>query len=187
MLRCVMSCHVMSCYVMLCYAIPYHTIPYKSYTVVVLIIRYIMLSYVMFVVHDMLESAPQSIFTGGSRNLDQVESLNDLTSMFLFSAHDPRILAIFIEIQPIACGYAKLIELKRAMNYFRQSGKKVYGFSEVASEKEVFLALGCDFFFVPPDGGLDLRGFAGGATFFRGIFDKVGIEPQVQRIGRLVY
>ena len=131
-----------------------------------------------------LESSPPSFFTTSRIPLDQVESLNDITNMFLFSAHDPRILAIFIEIPPVACGYAKLIELKRAMNYFKQSGKQIYGFSEVASEKEIFLSLACDFFFVPPEGGLDLRGFSGGATFFRGIFDKIGIEPQVQRIGK---
>ena len=33
-------------------------------------------------------------------------------------------------------------------------------------------------------GGLDLRGFSGAATFVRGVFDKLGIEPQVQRIGK---
>jgi signal peptide peptidase SppA len=31
---------------------------------------------------------------------------------------------------------------------------------------------------------LDLRGFSGAATFVRGVFDKIGIEPQVQRIGK---
>ena len=39
--------------------------------------------------------------------------------------------------------------------------------------------LGCDEFYIPPDGGLDLRGFSAAATFVRGIFDKIGIEPQV--------
>ena len=35
---------------------------------------------------------------------------------------------------------------------------------------------------MPPDGGIDLRGFVGQATFLRGVFDKIGIEPQVQRL-----
>ena len=113
-----------------------------------------------------------------------VDSLSSINNMFIFGAHDPRILAIFIEISPVACGYAKLIELKRAMEYFKKSGKKIYGYSETASEKELFLSLSCDQFYIPPDGSLDLRGFSGGATFFRGIFDKLGIEPQVQRIGK---
>ena len=34
-------------------------------------------------------------------------------------------------------------------------------------------AIGCDEFYIPPDGGLDLRGFSAAATFVRGVFDKV--------------
>ena len=33
--------------------------------------------------------------------------------------------------------------------------------------------LGCDEFYIPPDGGLDIRGFSAAATFVRGVFDKV--------------
>lgn len=33
--------------------------------------------------------------------------------------------------------------------------------------------IGCDEFYIPPDGGLDLRGFSAAATFVRGVFDKV--------------
>merc|ERR1711968_36115 len=65
-----------------------------------------------------------------------------------------------------------------------ESGKEVIAYAAAGAEKEVFVALECDSFYVPPDGGLDLRGFSGAATFVRGIFDKLGIEPQVQRIGK---
>ena len=36
-----------------------------------------------------------------------------------------------------------------------------------------FHSIGCDEFYIPPDGGLDLRGFSAAATFVRGVFDKV--------------
>jgi hypothetical protein len=70
------------------------------------------------------------------------------------------------------------------MNYFRQSGKKIIAYTSAGAEKELYLSLECDEFYIPPDGGLDLRGFSGSATFLRGVFDKIGIEPQVQRIGK---
>jgi hypothetical protein len=41
-----------------------------------------------------------------------------------------------------------------------------------------------DAFYMPPDGSLDIRGFSSSATFLRGVFDKIGVEPQVQRIGK---
>ena len=65
-------------------------------------------------------------------------------------------------------------------------GKEIIGYAETASEKEIYLSLGCNEFYVPPDGGISLRGFSASATFIRGVFDKIGIEPQVQRIGKYI-
>ena len=73
---------------------------------------------------------------------------------------------------------------QRYIEFFRQSGKKVYAYSTTLSEKEVFITSACDATFIPPDGSVDLRGFVASATFVRGVFDKLGIEPQVQRIGK---
>jgi protease-4 len=70
------------------------------------------------------------------------------------------------------------------MQMFRDSGKKIIGFAETAAEKEMYISCAMDQFYMPPDGSLDLRGFSSSATFLRGIFNKIGIEPQVQRIGK---
>lgn len=133
-----------------------------------------------------IEAAPSGGFMGfgGTPNFDSVGSLNELSTIFQYSARDPRIHAVLIEIDGLECGYAKLQEIRKEMKYFRDSGKLIIGYCAAGAEKEFFLSLGCDEFFVPPDGGLDLRGFAGSASFIRGVFDKVGIEPQVQRIGK---
>lgn len=121
---------------------------------------------------------------GGVPDLEPVESLTELVDLLQFGAHDPRVHAILMDINPVQCGYAKLQELRKAMKYFRASGKPLIGYCSAGSEKELFVSLGCDEFYIPPDGGLDIRGFSGSATFVRGVFDKIGIEPQVQRIGK---
>eukprot|EP01038_Epipyxis_sp_PR26KG_P011828 gene11828-15829_t len=121
---------------------------------------------------------------GGSSDLETVESLSDLWAVFNYAASDPRIQAIYVELSGVNCGYAKLKEIRRFMNYFQQSGKKIIGYADGVSEKEFYLSLGFDEFYIPPDGGLDLRGFSAAASFVRGVLDKIGIEPQVQRIGK---
>lgn len=134
-----------------------------------------------------LESTPPSFFLRGPTSfadLEQVDSLTDLMRMFEYGAHDPRVQAVVLEIERLTCGYAKLIELKRSMSYFSSSGKKIYAYTSGGAEKEVFLSLACDEFYIPPDSGLDLRGFSAAATFVRNAFEKIGIEPQVQRIGK---
>jgi len=132
-----------------------------------------------------IESTPGSRLPfSGPVDLESIDSLAELSTLLLYGAYDPRIKGIFIELGPVQCGYAKLQEARRMMSLFRQSGKEIIGYAEVASEKELFLSLGFDEFYIPPDGILDLRGFSASATFLRGIFDKIGIEPQVQRIGK---
>jgi protease-4 len=131
-----------------------------------------------------IESQQSGGFSFGKKDLEPVSSLADLSTMLLYGAYDPRITGLFVELGPLACGYAKLKEARRMLDFFKQSGKEIIGYSETASEKELYLSLGFSEFYVPPDGGLDLRGFSASATFVRGVFDKIGIEPQVQRIGK---
>lgn len=125
-----------------------------------------------------------SALSSGKSDPFFVESLEELQKMFLLGAIDQRVVAIFLEIGPVNGGYAKLTELRRSMQYFASSGKKIYAYFSAGSEKEMFIAAGCTEVYVPPDGIIDLRGFAGGAQFFGGIFKKLGVEPQVQRIGK---
>ncbi|KAJ1430440.1 peptidase family S49-domain-containing protein [Ochromonadaceae sp. CCMP2298] len=132
-----------------------------------------------------IESAPSGgLPFSGKKDLEPVSSLADLSTLLLYGAYDPRVKGVFVELGPLACGYAKLKEARRMLEFFKQSGKEIIGYSESASEKELYLSLGFSEFYIPPDGSLDLRGFSASATFIRGVFDKIGIEPQVQRIGK---
>lgn len=40
--------------------------------------------------------------------------------------------------------YAKLVEFRRHMDYFKSSGKSLIAYMDSGAEKEYFLALGCD-------------------------------------------
>ena len=118
------------------------------------------------------------------KDTDAVGSLEELERLFLYAAVDQRVVGVFVELSALGCGYAKLTEVRRAMERFRKSGKPLYAYFASGAEKEFFLASGCKEVYIPPDGSLDLRGFVGGAQFFRGALDKLGVEPQVQRIGK---
>lgn len=132
---------------------------------------------------DIEPSSPPSPF-GGNPDRELITSLPDLFNLFQYAAYDPRVQSILINIERLSVGYATLQEIKRMMHLFRQSGKALIGYCSAGAEKELFLGLACDELYIPPDGGLDLRGFSTAATFVRGVFDKIGIEPQVQRIGK---
>jgi len=78
--------------------------------------------------------------TIGSSPFSSEVTLPQLCSCLKKAAHDPRIAGIYLKIAPLGCGWAKLDELRRHIQYFRQSGKFCVAYMEVASEK-VFTSL----------------------------------------------
>ncbi|GJD10578.1 Serine protease SPPA, chloroplastic [Galdieria sulphuraria] len=112
-----------------------------------------------------------------------VTSIVEVTSNIRKAAHDPRIAALFVKLGPLSCGYAKVAELCRHFDYFRQTGKKIIGYMEIGSEKEILLSLFMDELYAAPEAGISIRGFKVSATFLKGLFQKIGLEPQVERLG----
>ncbi len=72
----------------------------------------------------------------------------------------------------------------RYLEYFRQSGKFTVCYMKQASEKEYYLASAFEEIYCPSSASISLRGFAVTGTFLRGVLEKVGVEPQVKRIGK---
>ncbi|CAN8062082.1 unnamed protein product [Agarophyton chilense] len=110
-------------------------------------------------------------------------SLPVLLNALRLAANDPRIAHLHMRIDPLSIGWGKIFEIRRHLEYFRASGKAITVFLESGGPKEFFLAMGYAVF-VPPEGGLGLRGFAASGTFVRGVLEKIGIQPQVERIGK---
>lgn len=110
-------------------------------------------------------------------------SLPLLTEALRLAAYDPRIAHVHLRIDPLSCGWGKILELRRHLEFFAAAGKTVSAFVETGGPKEFFLAMGFALY-VAPEGALNLRGFTSSATFVRGVLDKIGVLPQVERIGK---
>ncbi len=100
------------------------------------------------------------------------------------AAVDPRITGLVVKIDPLQCGWAKLQEIRRHIELFKQSGKWTVAYMERAGEKEYYLASAFDEIYCPPSGSISLLGFSVSGTFLRGVFEKIGIQPEVRRIGK---
>ena len=100
------------------------------------------------------------------------------------AAADPRICGVYLKISPLACGYGKLGELRRQIAEFRKSGKFTVAYFELGGLKEYLLASACEEVYVPPGAYFSVTGVVIENSFLRGVLEKVGVEPQVQRIGK---
>ncbi|WVZ73847.1 hypothetical protein U9M48_022105 [Paspalum notatum var. saurae] len=111
-------------------------------------------------------------------------SLPQLCENFVKAAYDPRISGIYLHIEPLRCGWGKVDEIRRHVVDFKKSGKFVVGYMPICGEKEYYLACACSELYAPPSAYVALFGLTVQQTFLRGVLEKVGIEPEIQRIGK---
>ncbi|XP_043700963.1 serine protease SPPA, chloroplastic isoform X2 [Telopea speciosissima] len=111
-------------------------------------------------------------------------SLPKICENLVKAAYDPRISGIYLHIEALNCGWGKVEEIRRHILEFRKSGKFIVGYVPACGEKEYYLACACEELYVPPSAYFALYGLTVQASFLGGVFEKVGIEPQVQRIGK---
>ncbi|CAN0923477.1 Serine protease SPPA, chloroplastic [Linum grandiflorum] len=111
-------------------------------------------------------------------------ALPEICETFAKAANDPRISGIVLKFNTINCGWAKLDEIRRHIVEFRNTGKFVVGYMIAFREKEYYLACACDELYAPAAAPFSLYGFTLETQFFRGILEKMGLEPQWVRIGK---
>ncbi|KAL3716870.1 hypothetical protein ACJRO7_008447 [Eucalyptus globulus] len=111
-------------------------------------------------------------------------SLPQICENFIKAAYDPRISGIYLHIDSLSCGWGKVEEIRRHILNFKKSGKFIVGYVPTCQEKEYYLACACGELYAPPSAYFSLYGLTVQASFLRGVLDKVGVEPQVQRIGK---
>jgi protease-4 len=111
-------------------------------------------------------------------------SLTTLIEQFRKAKVDKRVSAILLEVDLLGAGWAKAEELRGAIADFRASGKPLYAYIEVGTNKEYYVASAAERVFVSPSGDLFINGFAADVLFFRGALDKLGVYPDVVQIGK---
>jgi protease-4 len=96
---------------------------------------------------------------------------------------DPAVQGLFLQVENASLGWGKVDELTRAIADFRQSGKKVFGYLETGETRDYLVALACDEVCMPESGWLMLTGVRAEVTFFKEMFDKLGIQADMLQMG----
>lgn len=97
-------------------------------------------------------------------------------------AKDDDVVGLFIQIDSANAGWATLHELRNEILKVKAAGKKVFAFMVAGSTREYFIASAADKIYVDPAGGIRLQGFAGTSMYFKGLFDKIGVTAEFERI-----
>jgi protease IV len=96
---------------------------------------------------------------------------------------DKNVQALYLEIEDLNIGWAKVEELRAAIAGFRKTGRKAVAYMESGTTKDFLVAAACDRVTVPPSGWLMLTGLQAQVTFFKGLLDKLGIIADFLHMG----
>jgi protease-4 len=96
---------------------------------------------------------------------------------------DKNVAAVLLEIDGLNAGWGKLNELRAAIGKLRESGKPVIGFVEGGAMKDYLVALACDEVVLPEAGMLMLTGIRAEVTFYKRLFEMVGIQADFVMMG----
>lgn len=113
--------------------------------------------------------------------LNNTVGLNQVISCIDKAKTDDRIKGIYLELSEISSGYATIEEIRNALIGFKTSGKFIYTYADMISQKAYYLATVSDSLIMNPMGMFDFRGLSAEHTFFKKALDKFGIEMQVVR------
>lgn len=96
---------------------------------------------------------------------------------------DSKIEGIYVDVSYPMTGFSTIEEIRESLLDFRKSGKWVVAYSEVMSEGAYYLASAADNVYLYPEGEIELNGLALEMVFFKRMFDKLDIKPEVFRVG----
>ncbi len=111
------------------------------------------------------------------------DNLRSLAETLAKAKTDDKVKGLVLRLRNLGIGQAKGNELRRAIVDFRASGKKAFAVLELAGNADYLVATAADEIVLPESGFLMLKGTAAHITFYKGLFDKLGLQADAIQVG----
>lgn len=133
---------------------------------------------------DAPDISPMGIIDFTTMKIKTSNTLLEVLNAIEYAAVDSNIKGIYLEINSGApISLANCEELREALVKFKESGKFIVSYSEVYSQGKYYLASVSDKIYMNPEGGMSWQGMASNVMFYKGLLDKLGVQPEVLRHG----
>ncbi|OKH33977.1 signal peptide peptidase SppA [[Phormidium ambiguum] IAM M-71] len=119
---------------------------------------------------------------------DNVVTLRTVLETINKAAVDKRIVAIYLdgntESEGRIAGFATLKEVRKALERFKATGKKIIAYNVDWDEPSYYLSSVANTIVVNPMGVLEMNGLRSETLFLSGALEKYGVGVQVLRVGK---
>lgn len=132
---------------------------------------------------DRADYNPLSKLVPGNFAYDELMGLEQILKDLEKARNDDKINGIFLRLGNVPTGISTLSEVRDALLDFKSSGKFIYAYADIFTQKSYYLATAADSIFMTPEGMFMLTGLSAEATFYKNALDKLGIEMQVVKHG----
>ena len=116
-------------------------------------------------------------------NQQKTDGLDNIIKAIKTAKTNPNIAGIYIDANGSSLGVATLDRIHRALKDFKESDKFIYAYADDYTQREYLLSAVADSVVLNPVGAIDFRGLASQIMFVKGLYDKLGIEVQVLKVG----
>ncbi len=99
------------------------------------------------------------------------------------AAEDDRIEGLYLHLEGPRAGLGRLQEVRSAIVDFVATGKPCVAYAEVLDDSAYYLASACPTIVLAPSGITVVNGMAVQQTYYREVFDKLGIDPEFEHVG----
>ncbi|MFY9152743.1 MAG: signal peptide peptidase SppA [Prolixibacteraceae bacterium] len=137
--------------------------------------------------HQIVDRARKNPFEGLDFGIFQgrkTVGLNDILDCVRKAKTDPNIRGIYLNPMDVEAGMASVEEIRMALQDFKESGKFIYAYGDVFSQKAYYLVTVADSLVLNPQGTVDFRGLGGERSFYKKGLEKLGVEMQIIRHGK---
>ncbi len=111
-----------------------------------------------------------------------VSGLNTIIKTIKAASKDDKIKGIYLDANSFAAGgLANLEAIRNALIDFKASGKFIFSYAEVYSQKAYYIASVSDNIYVNPVGMIEFKGLGAELMFFKNAMDKLGVDMQIIR------
>lgn len=110
--------------------------------------------------------------------------LNKILKAIENAKDDDNIKGIYLDLSVVMASLAELKEIREALEDFKTSGKFIIAHAENYMASSYYIATVADKVYITPTGTMLWKGFSSQVMFYKGLFDKLDIEPVVIRHGK---
>jgi protease-4 len=115
--------------------------------------------------------------SGTNTKLTLWETINILD----YASTDAKVVGLFLDIEGLSTGMGNAYEIRQALERFKAKGKFIATYSEGLSQKAYYFASVSTHLSLNAHSDFLLNGMGAELLFFRGVLDKLGVEPYAVR------